>query len=134
MRPKPPNNDAARQGLNEAAESEAKERLAIGHTASDDSHNAFDDVIGDGEEGQCERPSCRSHGLFQFRLRWLLAILGDVLSGKLLLQVWMADEALRVGPVMLLAPIAFLLEVGSDLAAALCADLFGHTMFIAPPT
>ena len=67
--------------------------------------------------------------------RWrLLAVLDPVLGRKLLLQFRMVDEALRIGPVVLLAPVALLLAFGGVLGVALAADLFGNAVLVTPPT
>jgi hypothetical protein len=45
----------------------------------------------------------------------------------------MADEALGIGPIVLLAPISLFLEFRGDLGVAQGADIFGNTVFGAPP-
>src|SRR5439155_10842386 len=65
--------------------------------------------------------------------RRLLAVLDPVLGRELLLQLRVVDEALRVGPVMLLAPVALLLALGSVLGVALAADLLRDAVLVAPP-
>src|SRR5207237_6256154 len=62
--------------------------------------------------------------LFALGLRRLLAVLGFVQCRELRFQVRMADKALRVGPVVLLAPVSLRLEVGRHLGVALRAHRF----------
>ena len=44
----------------------------------------------------------------------------------------MADEALGLGTIVLFAPVPLLLELRRQLAVALCADLLGNAVFVAP--
>jgi hypothetical protein len=68
-----------------------------------------------------------------FRLGRLLAVLGFVLSGELGFLLWMANEALGLGAVVLLAPIAFGLEIGDQLGVAAGTDFFRNAVLVAPP-
>src|SRR6187549_879588 len=45
----------------------------------------------------------------------------------------MAGEALRVGAVVLFAPVSLLLELGSELRAAESTNVFGDAVLGAPP-
>src|SRR5438093_7235487 len=69
----------------------------------------------------------------EFRLRRFLAELGFVFCGVFLHFLRVANEALRVGTVVLFAPIALLLEIGRDLGVALSAFGFVNTVLVAPP-
>src|SRR6185503_17534366 len=63
----------------------------------------------------------------------LLAVLSFVLRREAGLELGVADEALRIGAFVLVAPVAFALEFGGQVAVAQCANLFRHTVGIAPP-
>ena len=66
-------------------------------------------------------------------LRRFLPFAGFVLLGEPSFEFGVAEEALRVGPVVLLAPVPLLLEVGGDFGTALCADVLGDAVLGAPP-
>ena len=69
----------------------------------------------------------------EFRLGRLLAELGFVLRGVFVELLRVANETLRIGTVVLFAPVAFLLEVGGDLGVALSTFGFGDAVLVAPP-
>src|SRR5436305_12484318 len=63
----------------------------------------------------------------------LLAVFSFVLSGELGFLLGMAYEALRVGAVMLFAPIGFSFEIGNELGIAPGAYFFGNAVLVTPP-
>lgn len=67
------------------------------------------------------------------RLGRLLAVLGFILSREFGLVFGVADKALGVGAVVLVAPIAFGLELCDLFGVALRADFFRHAVLVAPP-
>src|SRR5688572_12426187 len=67
------------------------------------------------------------------RLRRWLAILRLITRGELGLQLRMANKALRIGPLVLLAPIALLLKLGRQFRIAQAALFFRHAVLAAPP-
>jgi hypothetical protein len=66
-------------------------------------------------------------------LRRLLAVLGLVLRRELGLVLGMANEALRVGPIVLFAPISVFLKLGRQLRVALAALPLRHAVLRTPP-
>src|SRR5437867_3797111 len=71
-------------------------------------------------------------GLILGRRRFL-AVLGPILSREFLLSARIAEEALGLGPVVLLTPVALLLELGGDSRIALAAHFFRHAVLRTPP-
>lgn len=71
--------------------------------------------------------------MLPLQLRRLLAVFGLVERGEFRFQIGMAGEALRIGRLVVLAPIALFLEFGRQLRVALAADVLGHAMLGAPP-
>src|SRR5258708_3600983 len=65
---------------------------------------------------------------------WLLArVVGSVFRGEHFLQRGLADETLRAGPVVLVAPVTLRLARVRDLAAAHAALVLGDPVLVAPP-
>ena len=77
------------------------------------------------------RPTAMSQA---FRLRRLLAVFGFVGRREDCFVLRMADEALRIGAVVFLAPIAFLLELSREFRVALATFPFRYAVLVAPPT
>src|SRR5262249_5066611 len=73
---------------------------------------------------------------FLFVLGWrgFLAVLDSVEGRVLFFGLWVAEEALRQGPIVLGAPVALLLELGGDLGTAHAALRLGNAVLVAPPT
>src|SRR5439155_21306302 len=71
-------------------------------------------------------------GRLLLRLGRLLPVLGLVFGGKLGFFLRMADEALRIGPVVLLAPVAFRFALGGVLGVTLAADLLPDAVLVTP--
>ena len=64
------------------------------------------------------QPTLRLLRFFSFWLRWFLAIFCFVLGGEFGFFFGVADKALRVGAVVLFAPIAFSFEIAGELDVA----------------
>src|SRR5581483_1326715 len=74
--------------------------------------------------------------LFEFRLgrRFrFLVVLRHVHGLVLLVEVGFALEALRLGAIVNLAPVAFLFQLGGHFVAAKTAKVFRHAVLLAPP-
>jgi hypothetical protein len=63
----------------------------------------------------------------------LPAVFGFVLSGKFGLLLGVADKALRVGPLVLLAPIPFGFEIANERHVATRTDFLRDAVLVAPP-
>jgi hypothetical protein len=81
-----------------------------------------------------QRSTLRVFFLFLFDRGRLLAKLGSVLRFKLFLQFGIAQETLRLGAGVLIAPVTFILAFGRVFRAALAANVLGDAVFSAPPT
>jgi hypothetical protein len=63
----------------------------------------------------------------------LLAVFSFVLCREIAFLLRMANEALRIGPVVLFAPIALGFEIGNELDVAPGTDFFRHAVLVTPP-